>query len=383
MVVRTDGGKRWCDPPTAVCGDQALALQLHNTKFRLLEASSEQCGTSVLFCFLSPCSSSHTMTANGFSTTSDAGDAFLSYLIALLSIHELRPYPAPLPQYNGKTDWQTDSILRSLGAIVQRMYSAEEQLASIKASQIWRIESATDSRKRRMACDPHSSSSSDESTHGMESPLASDLSSFSSTTDVEPLHNGNVPTLAAERPSTTPMTISLDGLSNTLDSSKMFSKSHLKKNNFSTSAPPSSHNPFNSCPTCGKVIADAITMSIVTASMSLDGSPMVIPPGPLATAAFESGMSAVEELRLLKAQVQDVARVCNAVARGDLSQKITVPVQGVVMVQLKNVINTMVIFIALSLSRLRSRSSFVNQVDKLGQFAKEVTRVSQEVGTEG
>jgi methyl-accepting chemotaxis protein len=74
-------------------------------------------------------------------------------------------------------------------------------------------------------------------------------------------------------------------------------------------------------------------------------------------------MSAVEELRLLKAQVQDVARVCNAVARGDLSMKITVPVQGVVMVQLKDVINGM--------------------VDKLGQFAREVTRVSQEVGTEG
>lgn len=72
------------------------------------------------------------------------------------------------------------------------------------------------------------------------------------------------------------------------------------------------------------------------------GSPLVVPPGPLAVAAFESGMSAVEELRLLKAQVQDVARVCNAVARGDLSQKITVPVQGVVMVQLKDVINTMV-----------------------------------------
>jgi len=57
-------------------------------------------------------------------------------------------------------------------------------------------------------------------------------------------------------------------------------------------------------------------------------------------------MSAVEELRLLKAQVQDVARVCNAVARGDLSQKITVPVQGVVMVQLKDVINTMVCVMA-------------------------------------
>ena len=65
-------------------------------------------------------------------------------------------------------------------------------------------------------------------------------------------------------------------------------------------------------------------------SGSPGGSPLVVPPGPLAAAAFESGMSAVEELRLLKAQMQDVARVCNAVARGDLSQKIIVPVRGVV-----------------------------------------------------
>ena len=60
------------------------------------------------------------------------------------------------------------------------------------------------------------------------------------------------------------------------------------------------------------------------------GSSLVVPPGLLTAAVFESGMSAIEELRLLKAQVQDVACVCNAVARGDLSQKITVPVQGVV-----------------------------------------------------
>jgi osomolarity two-component system, sensor histidine kinase NIK1 len=53
-------------------------------------------------------------------------------------------------------------------------------------------------------------------------------------------------------------------------------------------------------------------------------------------------MSAIEELKLLKSQVQDVARVCSAVARGDLTQKITVQVEGVVMVELKEVINTMV-----------------------------------------
>ncbi|KAJ7717457.1 hypothetical protein B0H16DRAFT_1610951, partial [Mycena metata] len=75
-------------------------------------------------------------------------------------------------------------------------------------------------------------------------------------------------------------------------------------------------------------------------------------------------MDALEELRLLKDQVvRDVSRVCNAVAPGDLTQKITVPVQGDLMVQLKKVINTM--------------------VDNLGHFATEVTRVSRDVGTEG
>ncbi|KAJ7482770.1 hypothetical protein FB451DRAFT_1394070 [Mycena latifolia] len=60
--------------------------------------------------------------------------------------------------------------------------------------------------------------------------------------------------------------------------------------------------------------------------------------------------------------VRDVSRVCNAVATGDLTQKIIVPVQGDLMVQLKKVINTM--------------------VDNLGHFATEVTRVSRDVGTD-
>jgi signal transduction histidine kinase len=64
----------------------------------------------------------------------------------------------------------------------------------------------------------------------------------------------------------------------------------------------------------------------------------------------------------LTGQVRDVARVATAVARGDLSQKITVDVKGE-MVQLKETINTM--------------------VDELSAFADEVTRVAREVGTEG
>ncbi len=64
----------------------------------------------------------------------------------------------------------------------------------------------------------------------------------------------------------------------------------------------------------------------------------------------------------LTAQVRNIADVTTAVAKGDLSKKITVDVQGEIL-ELKNTINTM--------------------VDQLNSFASEVTRVALEVGTEG
>jgi HAMP domain-containing protein/signal transduction histidine kinase/CheY-like chemotaxis protein len=64
----------------------------------------------------------------------------------------------------------------------------------------------------------------------------------------------------------------------------------------------------------------------------------------------------------LTGQVRNIAEVTTAVARGDLSKKITVDVRGEIL-ELKNTINTM--------------------VDQLRSFAAEVTRVAREVGTEG
>ena len=64
----------------------------------------------------------------------------------------------------------------------------------------------------------------------------------------------------------------------------------------------------------------------------------------------------------LTGQVRNIADVTTAVARGDLSRKITVEVKGEIL-ELKNTINTM--------------------VDQLNGFASEVTRVAREVGTEG
>src|SRR5688500_1983670 len=64
----------------------------------------------------------------------------------------------------------------------------------------------------------------------------------------------------------------------------------------------------------------------------------------------------------LTSQVRNIAAVTTAVARGDLTKKITVDVKGEIL-ELKNTINTM--------------------VDQLSAFASEVTRVAREVGTEG
>src|SRR5207244_1025879 len=64
----------------------------------------------------------------------------------------------------------------------------------------------------------------------------------------------------------------------------------------------------------------------------------------------------------LTVQLRDVSKVATAIATGDLTQKITVDVRGEIL-QIKNVINTM--------------------VDQLSSFASEVTGVASEVGTEG
>jgi HAMP domain-containing protein/signal transduction histidine kinase/CheY-like chemotaxis protein len=64
----------------------------------------------------------------------------------------------------------------------------------------------------------------------------------------------------------------------------------------------------------------------------------------------------------LTGQVRNIADVTTAVAKGDLSKKITVDVKGEIL-ELKNTINTM--------------------VDQLNSFSSEVTRVAREVGTEG
>src|SRR4029077_4510773 len=64
----------------------------------------------------------------------------------------------------------------------------------------------------------------------------------------------------------------------------------------------------------------------------------------------------------LKGQVRNIAEVADAVAKGDLSKKITADVKGEIL-ELKSTINTM--------------------VDQRNGFASEVSRVAREVGTDG
>lgn len=98
---------------------------------------------------------------------------------------------------------------------------------------------------------------------------------------------------------------------------------------------------YKLCPTCGNVSIPEPLVLHSADDVLANSVPFDIT-SPLLPGSFENEISAVEELRLLKSQLSDVARVCNAVARGDLSQKITVPIQGVVMSQLKDAVNNMV-----------------------------------------
>lgn len=60
-------------------------------------------------------------------------DPFKAHLVALLSIYELGPFPGtPIPRYEGPTDWQTESILKSFGAMARRMCSAEETVSDLR-----------------------------------------------------------------------------------------------------------------------------------------------------------------------------------------------------------------------------------------------------------
>ena len=271
----------------------------------------------------------------------DSVHPFLAHLVLILSIYDRSPSPSSIPTYNGPSTEQTDIILRALTAMARRMYAAEDTLNASRNSKI------PDLSHLFSSSIPHSSSSSPPSPHNATS-LAADFE-----------QNVNISESCSDRERSS-HTVQLTDRA--LD---RFRSTDCPKGLLNEFVPPTPHGVFVSCPLCGST-SDNIAVSNVSSAFKTYSSPdfpLVVPPPPLIDAPFESDMGAVEELRLLKAQISDVARVCNAIARGDLSQKVAVPVHGVVMIQFRDVVNSM--------------------VEKLDLFASELTRVSQEVGAEG
>lgn len=320
------------------------------------------------------------------SSSGGTADPFLTHLVDVLNEH--RPLVS-IQRYEGPPDWQKDSILQSLHAILRRMHTAEETVKALKASEEWDKNNRGTKKRRSMDIDHGSpvgngrvtsytsnltggsspSSHSRSRSHGSRNDSDSlDSSSMdfemldsdgsergerptSLSSNEAPVMLGaseNVSSGLANTRASPSMNIDLNGLRPTVDAQKMFDRPYpLPQPSYPYSAPATTSLEHACCQACGRPYSDGGFPPLNNVGNPFGGtsdrdSPLVIPPGPLAAAAFESGMSAVEELRLLKTQVQDVSRVCQAVARGDLTQKITVPVQGVVMVQLKDVINTMV-----------------------------------------
>ena len=310
-------------------------------------------------------------------------DQFLAYLVALLSQYKLKHrntiYRSP---FHGHPQWPYDSILTSLAEIGNRMWTAEEELRVLKGRdspdgskskkrRSVELDDASDSDSRTPNISYHrapSATTLTDSTAGSGSLSSGEqdgrrTSPDSATTDFDMCdtgstilpnqdldskpcaENGRRFTKRSGRRRKAPMTISLEGLKTIDHPEKIFERD--PKTTSSHSMPATTTGEHAMCRSCGRMLPDGFPLQSEYAG-SGEGSPLVVPPGPLMAAAYESGMSAVEELKLLKTQVQDVSRVCQAVARGDLTQYITVPVQGVPMIQLKDVINTMVCICSLS-----------------------------------
>ncbi|KXN86097.1 Hybrid signal transduction histidine kinase J [Leucoagaricus sp. SymC.cos] len=273
-------------------------------------------------------------------------DPFLRHIVLLLSVYEIGTKVAPPLIWHGPETWQTISITRAIKALRERLWMAEKAMRSLQRrlanslpskssrNKTWKLMTNSTMKQPSATISPSSSSSSTPTPRLTKMVPNSKLDKNSPSASAGPVTN------SGSSGSTIRPSLSLGTLPPTLNSNHYtnLQPNHtqaLASNGSSsrlTSAPPISHA---FCPTCSKTISDPMVLppyaGYDSSGINSSGSsPMIVPSmGPLTHAAFESGILAMEELKLLKAQVQDVACVCNTVAKGDLSQKIIVPVQGV------------------------------------------------------
>ncbi len=220
---------------------------------------------------------------------------FLQYLVTVLAVYEQQPKTAPIPRYDGATDGYTADITRLLEGLIQRMYTAEDALQNLQASQ-------TETRET------HSATSADTL------PSRPSSASFATSKTQTPFCNSQF----------SPAQIQFAGG------------------------------------------GDLVTDNNIPQAPSHQAAPSIslpIDPNPITPGTSDPDTSATDELSNLKAQVQGISNVCYALARGDLSQKITVTVQDAALVQVKDAINS--------------------TIDKLSRYSQELARVSWDVGVKG
>ena len=252
----------------------------------------------------------------------------------------------PLPRFHFEGgDERTQVIENNLNKLVERLWKAEDQLENI----------AIVASRRMSAQEKEGEEGAEQQPHEGAIPIKASPSTTGGGDSSNPSNAAPCPNCGAIKGARGGPHGMASGLSSSSFKDFPYPVSH---------APPQSSTYPLSYPL--GMSQDGTPILLAAAGTGPDGQSGMSPEA--AVGAFErysdeSGLSAQEELRLLKAQVQDIARVCKAVAFGDLSQHITVPVQGHVMVELKDIINQM--------------------VDTLSNFAADVTRVSLEVGTEG
>lgn len=283
----------------------------------------------------------------------EAGEyPFIRHLATLLALYESGPITSP-PTYSGPSSPQTDSILHSVENIARRMHIAEAAIASGSGSE----DCGPETKRRRSNFNATHASSSAESPQSYPSMRgsANDVRARLAATQI---------------------------YEDAADQPENAGTSYENKSGPVSIFPSSSDRV--SCPICEKPVTDSETLAKVAVPLAepvslrlhfLRQSMVSLPNGEL---------SVEEELQMIKAIVQDAVRVCNAILRGDFTQRMTVQVLGIVPFQIKERINILVCRLSAEFSMSGTGLTLRPwQTNQIGRIVKEITRVSREVGVEG
>ncbi|KAL0575324.1 histidine kinase osmosensor [Marasmius crinis-equi] len=285
------------------------------------------------------------------SPSNSSMDAFLDHLDRLVSYYEVPlSCSAPTCPWTFEEDWRMSSILRSVERIAGRMRRAERALSEREV----RISEEEEERKPKPKPKGKSTYKKRERKLVGGNGLKLDLGGLRGgcgDTGMGPGWRMNTTSVSERKALQSKTPFFAAGEGEPAASMKVEEYHGIEgKENWNTCAIGTESGSLD------LVLAAPIELSygIGTRCLELDAATFYSVPSDasLATAGANSGLNAVEELKLLKMQVSDVARVCNAVADGDLSHRITASVDGAVMVVLKDVVNVMV----------ENLQQFVNQV---------------------